>query len=70
MAGPHAISLGAGTCFDLLQPFCPRPGFQKRLGQRLLTAGRIAFQINFAEFFAELCAPEAPIMPLRSCVLH
>jgi hypothetical protein len=25
---------------------------------------------NFAEFFAELCATEAPIAPLRSSVLH
>ena len=51
-------------------PFCPRPGFQKRLGQRLTAVGRIVSHYNFAEFFAELCATEAPIIPLGSSVLR
>ena len=52
------------------EPFCPRPGFQKRLGQRLTTVGRIVSHHDFAEFFAELCAEEAPIVPLRSPLLR
>jgi hypothetical protein len=50
----------------ILEPFCPRPGFQKRLCQRFLTDCRIVSHHDFAEFFAELCATEAPIVPLYS----
>jgi hypothetical protein len=51
------------------KPFCPRPGFQERLGHMCLTLPNVIFQ-NFAEFFAELCAEEAPIVPLRSSLLR
>jgi len=46
-------------------PFCPRPGFQKRLGSlcyRRMTA--VLRLQDFAEFFAELCALHAPIAPI------
>lgn len=33
-------------------------------------AGRIVVHDDFAEFFAELCASEAPIVPVRSSVLR
>ena len=33
-------------------------------------AGRICVYHDFAEFFAELCASEAPIIPVRSSVLR
>jgi hypothetical protein len=55
--------------FSDFKPFCPRPGFQERLGQMCLTLPNVTFQ-NFAEFFAELCAEEAPILPLRSSLLR
>jgi hypothetical protein len=50
---------------EILEPFCPRPGFQKRfwpLRYRRMTA--FLRLRNFAEFFAELCALHAPIAPM------
>jgi hypothetical protein len=47
--------------------FCPRPGFQKRLGPNMPT-GRI--RENFAEFFAELRAERAPNRPFGSTLLR
>ena len=50
---------------QILEPFCPRPGFQKRLGSvsshRVIAFSRLQ---DFAEFFAELCALHAPIAPI------
>ena len=34
------------------------------------TGGRIVSHHDFAEYLAELCATEAPIVPLGSSVLH
>ena len=55
--------------FSDFKPFCPRPGFQERLGQVCLPLPNVSFQ-DLAEFFAELRAEEAPIVPLRSSLLR
>jgi hypothetical protein len=62
--------------FYNFEPFCPRPGFQKRLGQVCHINGRIVNFQNFAEFFAELCAIDSDrsssllSTPLITLILH
>ena len=51
--------------------FCPRPGFQKRLGDEASASNRMLISSkNFAEFFAELRAERAPICPFGSTLLR
>lgn len=54
----------------MLGPFCPRPGIQKRLGSGLMPYYQFFILQDFAEFFAELCAIKAPIVPIYSSLLH
>lgn len=50
---------------EINQPFCPRPGFQKRFSGRRLSPYDLVFTLqDFAEFFAELCALYAPMAPI------
>jgi hypothetical protein len=55
----------------LRDPFCPRPGIQKRLGDKASASCRMLISSkNFAENFAELRAERAPICPLGSTLLR
>jgi hypothetical protein len=65
-----AFPLGADDLERSLYPFCPRPGFQKRLGQlsQRPTAEFSTQAQFFAEFFAELRAIGTPNPPVYSSV--
>jgi len=65
-----ALPPGADGLERSLYPFCPRPGFQKRLGQlSQRTTAEFSTQAQFfAEFFAELRAIGTPNPPVYSSV--
>ena len=44
--------------------------FSEAVGPAAETVGRIVYYSDFAEFFAEFCASEPPIVPLNRSVLR
>jgi len=52
-------------------PFCPRPGIQKRLGDKAWASGRMLISSkSCTKNFTELRAERAPICPLGLALFH